>query len=567
VALNGARAGLGPVRAGGRIIRPVVSSGQLERGRAAYEGSAWTEAFEALQAADQAALLGPDDLELLATAAYMAGRSEDYVRSLERAYKTHLDEVAPLRAVRCAFWLGVYFAQRGELGGAGGWLGRAQKLLAAQRGEQLESGYLLLPLVFRNEAAGDLEAAAAVAADAAACGERFGDPDLVALAGHERGHLLIRLGRSREGLVLLDEAMIAARGGELSPIVSGIVYCGAILACRDACELRRAREWTAALSAWCERQADLVAFTGRCLVHRAEIMQLEGSWSAALAEASRAVERCLRGENPAAAGEACYRRGEIHRLRGELRAAQDAYREASRRGREPQPGLALVRLVQGELDAAQAAIRRVREEGSGPAEAARVLPAYVEIMLAADELEAAAAACDELEALAKRHGGDALAAIASQARGAVELARGNARAALRPLRRAEELWRQLEAPYEIARVQELLGISCRELGDEDTATLELEAAQEAFDRLGAAIDLARVGTLGAIAAATETHGLTERELEVLRLVAAGRSNREIAEELVISEHTVARHVQNIFAKLGLSSRTAASAFAFAHNLV
>jgi DNA-binding CsgD family transcriptional regulator len=539
----------------------------LERGRAAYEGSAWTEAFDALQVADQAALLGPDDLELLATAAFMVGRAEDYIRSLERAYMAHLDAGAPLRATRCAFWVGVHFAQRGELGGAGGWLGRAQRLLAADGGEHVESGYLLLPLVFRNEAAGDLEAAAAVAAEAAAIGERFGDPDLAALAGHERGHLLIRLGRSPQGVVLLDEAMVAARGGELSPIVSGIVYCGAVLACRDACELRRAREWTAALSAWCERQPDLVAFTGRCLVHRAEIMQLEGSWSAALDEARRAVERCLRGENPAAAGEACYLRGEIHRLRGELRAAEEAYREASRRGREPQPGLALMRLAQGKAEAAQAAIRRVREEGSGPAEAARVLPAYVEIMLAVDEVAAAAEACDELEALAKGHGGDSLAAVASQARGAVELARGDAGGALRPLRRAEELWRQLEAPYEVARAQALLGIACRELGDEDTATLELEAALEAFDRLGAATDLARVGMLGEIAAATDTHGLTRRELEVLRLVAAGKSNREIAEELVISEHTVARHIQNMFGKLGLSSRTAASAFAFEHDLV
>jgi DNA-binding CsgD family transcriptional regulator len=539
----------------------------LERGRTAYEGSAWTQAFDALQAADQVALLGAEDLELLATAAYMVGRAEDYIRSFERAYRAHLDAGAPLRAIRCAFWVGVHLAQRGELGGAGGWLGRAQKLLAAEGGSHVESGYLLLPLVFRHEAAGDLEAAAAVAGEAAAIGERFGDADLVALAGHERGHVLIRLGRSREGLVLLDEAMVAARGGELSPIVSGIVYCGAILACRDACEVGRAREWTTALSTWCERQPDLVAFTGRCLVHRAEIMQLEGSWSDALAEARRAVERCLRGENPAAAGEACYRRGEVHRLRGELRAAEDAYREASRRGREPQPGLALMRLVQGKADAAQAAIRRVREEGPGPAEAARVLPAYVEIMLAVDDVEAAAEACDELEALAEDHGGDALAAIASQAQGAVELARGDARRALRPLRSAEELWRQLEAPYEVARVQELLGIACRELGDEDTATLELEAAREAFDRLGAAAELARVGMLADIAAAVETHGLTQRELEVLRLVAGGKSNRDIAEELVISEHTVARHLQNVFAKLGLSSRTAASAFAFEHNLV
>jgi DNA-binding CsgD family transcriptional regulator len=545
----------------------VASIGELGRGREAYARERWAEAYDSFVAADRSDELGAADLELLATSAYMLGRVEDYLGCLERAYHVHLQAGAALAALRCAFWIGVHLAQRGEMGGAGGWLGRAQRLLDREGPDRVEAGYLLLPRVFAQEASGDLEAAAATAAEVAAIGERFGDSDLFALAAHEQGHILIRLGRPAEGLALLDAAMVSVTARELSAIVSGIVYCGVILACRDAHEVRRAREWTAALSEWCERQPDLVAFTGRCLVHRAEIMVLGGDWPAALGEARRAKERCLRGENPTAAGDACYQRAEVQRLRGEFGAAEEAYREASAHGREPQPGLALLRLAQGNADAAVTSIGRVLGEADEPRKRAAVLPAYIEIMLAVDELEAGLEACRELEALAAAHERGALAALALRARGALELARGDPQAALGGLRRAAEAWQQLEAPYETARVRELVGLACRELGDEDAVTLELEAARDAFERLGAAPDLARVSTMVEIAGATESHGLTERELEVLRLVAAGKSNREIARELVISEHTVARHLQNIFAKLGLSSRTAASAFAFEHHLV
>jgi DNA-binding CsgD family transcriptional regulator len=545
----------------------VGATRELTQGREAYAREAWREAYESLRAADRRDPLRAADLDLLATAAYMLGRLEDYIDCLERAYRAHLDAGSALAALRSAFWIGVNLAQRGEMGGAGGWLTRAQRLLEREDADRVETGYMLLPLVFQQEGAGELEAAAETAAEAAATGERFGDSDLFALAAHERGHILIRLGRVREGLAPLDEAMLAVTAGELSPIVSGIVYCGAILACRDAHELRRSREWTAALTEWCNRQPDLVAFTGRCLTHRAQVMRLDGAWPEALKEARRAAARCLRGENPVAAGEACYERGEIHRLLGDFDAAEEAYREASGHGFEPQPGLALMRLAQGNAEAAEATIRRLEGEASEPARRARLLPAYVEIMLAVDDLDAAGKACDELDALAGSHPGEELTAIAAQARGAVELARGDAGAALSPLRDAVEVSQRLEAPYETARVRELIGQACRELGDEDSARLELEASRDGFASLGAATDLARLDLLLAIAASTDTHGLTERELEVLRLVAAGKSNREVAEELVISEHTAARHLQNIYAKLGVSSRTAATAFAFEHKLV
>jgi DNA-binding NarL/FixJ family response regulator len=551
----------------GRDNPPVADAvAELERGREAISAEAWLDAHESLSASDQSDPLGAEDLELLATSAYMLGRESEYLGLLERAHRAHLDNGRQLPALRCAFWLGVNLARRGEVGRASGWLSRAQRLLDEQGGDRVEHGYLLLPGVFEEEASGDLEAAAATADEAAGIGKRFGDADLFALAAHEQGHILIRLGRINEGLRLLDETMVAVTAGELSPIVSGIVYCGVILACQDAHEVRRAQEWTAALSGWCERQPDLVAFTGRCLTHRAELIQLHGAWLEALEEARRAEERCAEGESPAAAGEACYRRGEIHRMLGDYDAADEAYREASGRGREPQPGLALLRLAQGEPDDAAAAIRRAVVETAEIAKRAKLLPAYVEIMLAVRDLGAARNASDELGALADGHEQRALGAMAAQARGAVELAEGDAAAALASLRTAGEAWQQLEVPYETARVRELVGLACRTLGDEDGAVRELDAAGAVFAELGASPDLTRIASLAG-AGPGQTHGLTERELEVLRLVAAGNSNREIAAVLVISEHTVARHLQNIFAKLGLSSRTAATAFAFEHGLV
>jgi DNA-binding CsgD family transcriptional regulator len=545
------------------VVDPAAA---LDSGRESYASQVWGEACEQLEAADRSSPLGPDDLERLATSLYMLGREGEYLEVLERAYHAHLDGGDELAAVRAAFWLGVNLARAGRMGPAGGWLGRAGRLLDKRDEDSVERGYLLVPTVFEREAKGDLDGAAKAAEEAAAIAERFADDDLFALATHERGHLLIRCGRVSNGIALLDESMVAVSAGELSPIVSGIVYCGVILACRDAREVRRAREWTAALSDWCERQPDLVAFTGRCLIHRAELMQLDGAWSDALAEADRARERCLAGENLGAAGEACYRQGEVHRMMGEHGAAERAYREASRHGREPQPGLALLRLAEGKTDTAVAAIRRSASEAAEPAARAELLPAYIEISLAAGDLEEARRACAELESLAAGSEPEALAASAAHARGAVELAGHNPAVALAPLRQAVDAWRGLHAPYEAARARELIGRACRALGDEDTAALELDAARAAYRHLGAATDLAR---LGGVADGADGGGgaLTSRELEVLRYVSTGKTNKEIAAELVVSERTIDRHVSNILAKLGVSSRAAATAYAYEHDLL
>ena len=540
--------------------------GQLEAGRAAYAARRWQHAYDALSGADRAEPLGPVDLELLSTSAYMLGREDDLV-GLERAYELYLAAGDGLRAAWCAGWVGMHLVTRGEIGPGTGWLGRARRLVEREGRDCVEQGYLLFPAIFEREAAGDYEAAAVLAGEAAATGERFGDADLFALAAQAQGILLVKQGKVGAGLRLLDEAMVAVTAGELSPIVSGLVYCGVIVGCQGAYELRRAQEWTTALARWCDEQPDMVSFTGTCQVHRAEILELHGAWRDALEEARQAGENCIRAKNLRAAAEALYRQGELHRLRRELGAAEEAYRKASRGGFEPQPGLALLRLAQGKDDAAAAAIRRSLVETTERPSRARLLPAGVEILLAVDDADGAREACRELTAIAADYESAMLEAMASHADGALSLAAGDPGAALVALRRAWRIWVELEVPYEAARSRVLVGLACYALGDEDSALLELESARRAFEELGAATDLARLDALSRDERSAETHGLTPRELEVLRLVAAGRSNREIASELVISEHTVARHVQNIFGKLRVSSRTAASAFAFEHSLV
>jgi DNA-binding NarL/FixJ family response regulator len=539
----------------------------LEQGRGAYADRAWGDAFEALRRANREQPLGPEDLELFARSAYMLGLDDEYRAALEQAYHAHRDAGDASGAARCAWWIGHSLLFLGQAAPARGWFARGQRLLERGGGESVERGYLLIPTLLEHSGKGDLTAAYATAAEVVEIGERFGDPDLVAIARMEQGHALVRQGRTQEGLRLVDETMVAVTAGELSPVVAGIVYCNTIAFCRDVYEVRRAREWTEALTRWCDQQPDMVAHKGLCLVHRAEIMTLGGDWGDALEEARRVAKQFTQGVlNQRALGHAAYRQAEVYRLQGEFHEAEAAYREASRFGREPQPGLALMRLAQGKADPAVAAIRRAVGETALPLERAALLPAAVEILGAAGDVAEARAACDELAEIARRQASEALAALAAQAEGAVALAEGDAGSALQALRRAWQGWQELGAPYDAARARVLIAQACAALGDEDTAALELDAARDVFFRLGAAPDLARLDSLRRKRGQRD-HGLTARELEVLRLVARGRSNSEIATALVISERTVARHMQNIFAKLRVSSRAAASVFAAEHDLL
>ncbi|WP_140530356.1 helix-turn-helix transcriptional regulator [Mesorhizobium sp. B1-1-8] len=538
----------------------------LDKARHAYEQRAWSDAFGLLQAADAVMPLGPEDLERLLWSAGMLDRDADIFAAVERLFNLHADAGRDDKAAYWAFFCGFRLLALREEGRATAWLQRAQRLADSFGGECAARGFLLLLAGQRQFIAGDDAAAASLAGQALELGERCRDADLVAFARCYLGRALLRQGLIAEGIALLDEAMLPAVGGELTPIVTGLIYCNLIAACRQVYAFDRSREWTEALSDWCGSQPQLVQFNGVCMLHRAEIMEMNGAWQDSVAEARRATLSLARAIGNETAAGAAYQEAEIHRLRGEFMAAEELYRDASRLGLEPQPGMALLRLMQGRAEQAAATIRRVLATTRPPLRRARLLPAVVEIMLAAGAAEEAQEACQELEATAGRFATDILGAMAAQARGEIELGENNPATALGHFRAALKIWQRAGAPYLEARLRVLAGQSCRLLGDEDGAGLEFDAASRVFMELGAAPDLARVTSI-AKSTGSSTHGLTRREVEVLGLVATGKTNKIIAAELGLSEKTVDRHVSNIFDKMAVNSRAAATAYAFQNGLL
>jgi DNA-binding CsgD family transcriptional regulator len=539
----------------------------IARGRQSFQRRAWGDAFAELSAADRETPLDAADIDRLAIAAHLTGRDAESTELWARAHHQFLQMGDAQQAARCACIIGHTLFLRGEHARSGGWLARARRVIEEAHCDSVVVGWLMLPAAIRCVMDGDAPGAYAAFQDATAIGARFADHDLVTMARMGQGRALIAMGRIAEGIALLDESMVAVTGDEVSPMVAGAVYCSVIEACHDTFDLGRAQEWTEALAAWCAAQPGLVPYQGECLVRRAEILQLRGTWPDALQEVRRACEILSQPPPKRAVGAALYQQGELHRVRGELANAEEAYRHASHVGRSPQPGLALLRLAQGQVDAARAAIQQAIDGARDQRMRSRMLGAYVEIMLAAGEVGRARAAADELAALATTWSAPFLRATAAHAFGLVLHAEGQPQAALAPLRDAAEAWRDLGAPYEEARARAALGLAHRARGDEDTALLELDAARHAFHALGAAVDLARVKSIVRAPAPAGTGGLTARELEVLTLVATGKTNRMIAGELDISEKTVARHVANIFLKLGLSSRAAATAYVYRHDLL
>lgn len=542
----------------------MTTASALDRGRDAFERRAWRVAYDLLTTADRERPLELEDLERLAIAAYLIG-SRDDVDLLIRAHQEAIRVARPTRAARHAFWIGFGLLDRGEFAQGSGWLARARRLLEGLP-ESVEHGYLRLPSAIQAEEDGAFAEAYAAYEEIARIAERFGDPDLTTLSRLGRGQALVRMAEVERGMAFLDEAMVAVTADEVSSMVVGIIYCSVIETCQRLFDLRRAHEWTEALTRWCASQPDLVPYRGQCLLYRAELMQLSGSWQDASVEARQAHEWLVRPPPDPAAGAAAYRVGDLHRLRGEFVQADEAYRQASLLGYRPEPGVALLRFAQANIAGASAAIRRGLEETEDSLIRPRLLDACVEIMLAAGDQPAAEAAATELEEIAGRFRAPLLAAMAQGAAGAVRLAANDAPAALAALRRALRSWQDVDAPYDAARIRVLIGLASRELGDTDSASLEFDAARTVFAQLGARPDLARLDSVSGRARAT-AGGLTARELEVLRLLATGKTNRAIATDLVISEKTVARHVSNIFTKLGISSRSAATAWAYEHELL
>lgn len=540
----------------------------LEKGREAFQRSAWSDAYRHLGSADDDKALPPSDLMRLATAAYLIGANQEGIEALTRAHRTWLDTSEVARAARCACLLGFMLVESGEFPRATGWFSRAQRILDDAQLDCAERGYVLLPTGIRQVTGGDAPGALRTFTEAVSIGKRFQEPELVAFARHGQGRARIRARDVEEGLALLDEAMVGAEAGDLSPVLTGIVYCSAVEGAQEVFDLHRARAWTTALSAWCAQQPDMVPFRGQCLVARSEIMRDQGTWTDAVREARRACEQLEGPPRRPAAGAAFYQRAELHRLQGEFEAAEQAYADATERGRMPQPGLALLRLAQGRIEAAESAISRLLVETSGAARRSKALSAYVEIQLAAQEVGRAQEAASELAGIAEELASPALRAHAAYATGSVLMSDHDARGALPWLRQSLSAWDDLGVPYEAARARILLARACRSLGDDDTADMHAGAAHATLETLGASPVVAMPeNSENHRSARREATGLTERELQVLRLVAAGDTNKAIGAALDISERTVERHVSNIFDKIGVSTRSAATAFAYENDLL
>ena len=524
-------------------------------GRDAFERGAWRDAFEALEGVER---LDQDEVECLAVAAHLVGETDASALAWEQGQRLAASRGDPERAARCAFWLGLDLLLRGEEARASGWFARVERLTEREPAG-VASGLLLIPRFLAAVGTGDADDAMKLASAMRAIGEDVGDGDLFAFGLLSEGEALVLLGEVYEGMRRLDEVMVAIAEDGVSPITTGIVYCAVIAACMRNLDLRRAAEWTEALWSWCGTDTTVVPYRGQCLVHRSQVLMNRGAWDEAAAEADRARAHLDAAGHPAM-GEAIYQQAELCRLRGLLGESERSYRTASRHGRPPMPGLGLLRLAQGRKQAAAASARRMLEEVSSDAERPTVLAAAVEILLAAGDVQAASSVCDELDRAAASQSAILVTALAATSRGRLLVAEGDPTDACVHLRSAAECWRVVDVPYEAARARALTAQAYELLGDFDAAELERDAARNSFEQLGARTELHR------IAPGVNTSPLTMREQEVLRFVAAGLTNRAVADELVISEHTVSRHLQNIFTKIDVSSRAAATAYAFEHGI-
>jgi DNA-binding CsgD family transcriptional regulator len=534
----------------------------LVTGREAFERRDWVAAHDRLSAVAPERL-SPDDLVRLAMSAYLSGDDDSAVRALQRAYRAELDAGEPRSAIRIAFWLGLILITGGDAAVGGGWVARAYRLLEDIPGDVVERGYLLIHTMHQHIGQGAFGTALDVAHRITEYGHQFADPDLLAMGLSSEGRLLIYASQVPQGLARLDEAMVGLTTSEVSPLIAGHVYCSLIEGCQEISDFGRVTEWTAALTRWCDTQPDLVPFTGQCAVHRSQVLRVHGAFSAALDELSLADRRYGGRRKPPAAGLALYERGDILRMTGRYADAEAAYAQAGGCGYDPQPGLALLWLARRRADAAAGAVRRLLAEAHGPVQRSRLLPASVEVLLADGDVESARVAAEELTSIAADFGCAAVRATANYSTGCVLAVIGDAAPALAQLRQAWQLWNGMDAPYESARARWRMGLAFRAMGDEDSATAEFTAAERTFGELGAHPCRQQLERL---LRRELPGGLTRREAEVLRLVAAGLSNPQIATELVLSGKTVARHLSNIYGKIDVTSRTAAAAYAFEHEL-
>jgi DNA-binding NarL/FixJ family response regulator len=542
----------------------VEHSTGTERVRETVRTGPWLHVYEDLSGRDPASLAAVE-LEALAEAAWWLCKSDESIAARQGAYAAFRDANDDRGAARAAARLFHDHFYRGEGAVAVGWLRRGFRHVEGDP-DCVESGWLQMAEAELYLHRGPLEQAVAGAAKAIRTAQDHRDADLAAVAMQIQGRALIAQGRIADGLALLDEAMTCVLAGELAPLYTGWVYCSVILACKDLADLQRASEWTEAAKSWCEALPATTPYSqGLCRIYRGEVLALRGAWAEAETELRRAHQQLL-PHKPQGAAEASYGVGEVLRRRGDLAGAEQAFVRAQQLGWDPQPGMALLRLAQGRVEAAAAALRSalaspmVDRFGR-----ARLLAAQVEVAIAAGALDDARSAARELATIADGLASAVVRATASMAQGALQLAAGSPAAALEQLRGALHGWRALQLPYEEATARLLIGTTQRMLGDEDGGRIEIDAARAGFDRLGAAADARHAALLQRGRAPQRV--LTDREVQVLRLVAAGKHNRDIADALHLSEHTVARHMQNLMAKLGVSSRAAATSAAIQQGLL
>lgn len=533
---------------------------QLGQAQELHAQSRWTEACDRFAAADRSEPLAADDLERYAEAAQILGRGDQAIQLLRRAFNARIAASEVDRAVTSAFWLFQALIVNAEFSRASGWAAQVRRSIP-----DVDHGWLLFTEAYFLVASAEYDQAAQLLARAADDGSRRGETDLVAFATTVWGRVLIKAGRLTEGLGRLDEAMVPVAERNTSPRATSMLYCSAIATCHEAREFGRAREWTHALGAWLDSLPRLGgAYFGNCRIYRAYLMCLRGSWQEALEEVAFVCDDLSGNYGQLVAGHAHYQLAEIYRLLGNPEA-EASYRQAAELGGPTQPGLSLLRLAQGEVDKAVLGIRRALAETPAQLDRLDLLTAAVTILLAAGDIDAARRATAELAGIAAVYTSAGVQAELAAARGAVALSEGDPAAALTLLRSAARCWREIDVPHAVATVSVLIGLACRAVGDQDAAQIEFESARSIFARLGARPDLQRVEEL---LRPTEAAGpLSAREIEVLRLVAAGKTNHAIAAELFVSERTVHRHISNIFDKLGVHSRTAAASYAIQHHLI
>ncbi len=465
--------------------------------REAAARHAWREARAAYAEVDSADLQ-PEDLELFGSAAWWTGKLDEAIALRERSYAAFSATGATVDASRLALALADDHLGRGAFAVSQGWFATAERLLEGQPESREHATLTAMQGLAALHVEGDLPKALQLFDAAHELGRRVGDRNTQVLALVGKARALVLSGEVEQGLVLHDETTAAAVCGELEPFATGIAYCATISTCQDIGDYRRAAEWTEEANRWCDR-LDVSGFPGVCRLHRAEIMRLRGDWPEAEEQAVAACAELHDFDRTITAG-GYYEIGEIRRRRGDFAAAEEAYRTADELGRDPQPGLALLRLAEGKVGNAAAALARALQEQPKPVKRLRLLPAQVEVSIAAGDLSGARTAAAEIEEIVDAYKvGDrrteAFDALVHLARGQITLAEGDAPAAAELLRQARDEWQGIGAPYETAQARLLLGLAFRRAGDEHAAVAELEPALAAFERLGARLDQERAQEL------------------------------------------------------------------------